>query len=383
MQMKQLKKDSFPLSSTQKIIWIFFILGMILALFILYFTLSKAEIIIYPKTEKKEVGLSVTIDIKAEASDLSANILPGRVIIKEKEGRKMVTKVSAKEIPQKARGKVIIYNRRSEDQPLLKNSHLKSDNNVYFLTDERVVVPAKGEIEVPVTAEKEGKEGNLPPTHFVIDRLWQGWWKDIYAESKEPMTGGVEVKKIVLEEDIKKAHDELTQELFREILEEIKTETDQIIKEEAVKKEFLDLTSSIEPGSEADRFEVFARVKVTALIFDDKNLFALLSLKLKENIPQELEFSYDDPETFRYQLKNFQPEQGRGEIKAALSGFLARKISSKALEKDPLIGRNMRELEEYFRQFPEIDRIETHFSPPWIKSVPPFKDKIEIKIGKT
>lgn len=93
--------------------------------------------------------------------------------------------------PAHATGTMTIINTTATPQPLAATTRLRSDSGIIVRTDQRVDVPAGGQVEVNVTADPVGETGNLPAGRFTIVALWPGLQSKIYGQLELAMTGGL------------------------------------------------------------------------------------------------------------------------------------------------------------------------------------------------
>lgn len=91
----------------------------------------------------------------------------------------------------KAKGRVEIINESGASQTLVATTRLLSSGGILFRLDERVVVPPRSRVAATVTAEQPGAQGDVPAGRFAIPGLSSALQRVIYAESSEPMKGGV------------------------------------------------------------------------------------------------------------------------------------------------------------------------------------------------
>lgn len=91
----------------------------------------------------------------------------------------------------KARGQVEIVNESGASQTLVATTRLLSSGGVLFRLDERVIVPPRSRVTAAVTADQPGPQGDVPAGRFTIPGLSSALQRVIYAESSEPMKGGV------------------------------------------------------------------------------------------------------------------------------------------------------------------------------------------------
>ena len=382
--------------SYKKIIILFIIISIGLITFVTYASFSRAKITLTSKEENFKVDFKTKIqkefdeEVVKEKEKENDSLLPqteiilGKILEEEKEINKKITNIPLKEIEEKAKGKVTIYNHRDKDQPLLPQTQLLSDNGILFRTDKRVVVPAHGAVEVGITADQPGKQGNIEPTHFTIVRIWKDWQKDIYAESKEPTTGGIRKAKVVTQETIDKARNQTAEELYNNILEEWKKklEKDEKILKDSLIKKIVSFKTSVKPDTETEEFEITVKVHLKALAFNEKSLYDQACTKLKTKVPQDKEFITEKKDSFSYKIENLDMDKGIAELSVHLEGTMISKISPEIFDKEKLIGKDEYEVKKYFEQFEDIENVEVEFTPFWTRSVPSLKDHIEIVITK-
>jgi len=378
--------------SYKKIVILFILISIGLIAFVTYASFSRAKITLTPKEETLGVDFKVrlTKEIKEEApkEGEEAEKLPeleiilGKILEEEKEETRKITDIPLKEIDEKAKGKVTIYNNKDKDQPLLPRTQLLSDSGILFRTDERVVIPAHGAVEVGITADQPGKQGNIEPTHFTIVRIWKDWQKDIYAESKESMTGGTRKAKVITQEVIDQTKDKVAQDLYDQVLtrwQEGLTEDEKIL-EDSVFKEIVSSSASVKPDIETEEFDMKVKVHLKALAFNEKALYDRAYTKLKAKVPQDKEFITVKENSFSYKVENLDLKAGTADIMIHLEGTMIAKISPEVFDKEKLIGKDTYEVKKYFEQFEDVALCEVEFTPFWTRSVPSLKDHIEIVI---
>lgn len=370
--------------SYKKIIFVFGLLTIFIIGFVIYASFSKATITLNPKKEKMSINFkaqiakNITLDIQGLES------IQGRIISTSLEENQKITEISEKEINEKAKGKVVIYNKRSESQPLLPNTQILSSEGVLFRTDQKVVVPAGGEIEVSVTADQEGPSGNIGPSHFTIVKIWKDWQSLIYAESKEAMTGGTKIVKFVTQEEIDKAKDKMAEELYAKAIDKLKLtlSSGEKFSEKTIQKEILEVKTSVKPETPAEEYNMNVKVSVTAVVFDEEKLLSLALAKLKDKISNDKEFINYDPESFKYNMDSLDLKNNTAILNVNLEGETVAKLSSQVFDKEKLIGRDEYEVKKYFEGFEDIAFVEVKFSPFWVRSVPSLKEHIEIMVNK-
>jgi hypothetical protein len=369
--------------SYKKIIVLFIVASLVLIAFVVYNSFSRAEITLIPKKTEEKVEFEVPIENQENIT--TASSIPGRILVETLEETQKITDIAKKMVDDKAQGKVIIYNKRSESQPLLPHTQLRSEKTgLIFRTDQRVVVPANGQVEVGVTSDETGEKVNIEPDRFTIVKIWKDWQSLIYAESKEKMTGGVREAKVATQEEIERAKEKVAQDLYQKALDSFrqKLSANEQILENATTKEIISFKPSCKPDSRVEEFDMSVKAKIVAAVFNEKSLFDLAQEKLKAKILESKEFVDIDQKSFRYSLQSYNEKEGTARIKVELSGTSIYKISSSAFDKEKLVGRNAEEVKDYFRKNPDIENVKISFSPFWVKTVPSLKDHIEIIVEK-
>ena len=380
-------------SPSRKIFWIFVILVIFSAFFIINFTLARVTIIIHPKIEKKESIVNLTIDTKNPTPNPNNGILPGNLLQTEGEITKNVSEVSLRKTEDFAKGKIKIKNIWKKDFFLQEGAPLvqgESPETVgtgpknIFLLDEAVNVPANGEIEASVTAKNKGPAGNIPPGRFYFLRMSQWNRERLWAENEENFTGGEKETKFVSADDISRAVQNVAQDLGKQEMEKMKSQIPAELKLSPLltQVEILESRASVAPETIADNFDIFVRGKVSSIAFNEKDLKELALQELKNQVGSGQEVFEIDENNIRYELSDIDKTDGKAEIKVLIPTTLAPKLPSKIFDKKAIIGYNEAALRERYEKFPEVESVEAKFFPFWVKSVPSFEGQIGFEILK-
>lgn len=365
-----------------KYIIIFAVISLILVGGVSYAVFSKAEIKLIPQREQIEVDFGVTV---SEGADLaSGDGVSGRIVSEELEATKLIADVPTKGVEQQAKGKVIIHNNRDEGQPLLPKTQLATKDGIIFRTDSRADVPAKGKAEVGVTADQPGKMGNIEPQRLEIVKIWDQWKDLIYAENKEPMSGGYREAKIVDAAELERGKNLLTADLKGEGIDKLKAKlkSGEAIFEDGVQVEVLKYEPKIQENAEASQYQADIKIKISAVILAEDILREVATLKLKERVAEGMEFGGIDEATFSYQLKSINEAEKSARVKVYLTGWMIPMIPDEAHDKKSLTGRNKEEVADFYERIPEIDSVEVTFSPFYVTSVPGNDEQVEIILEK-
>mgnify|MGYP005838033045 CR=1 FL=1 len=370
--------------SYKKIIIAFLLISVFLIAFVSYASFSRAEIKVKPKKEDISIDYEVKVESNQDIDLSKLQNINGRVIQVELEETHKITEVANKTVDDYAKGTATIVNNLGHSQPLLPRSQLLSDSGVLFRTDTRIVVPAHGRVEVGITADQPGESGNLEPTHFTIVKIWTDWQNSIYGETDTPTSGGTREGNIASQEELDLALEKVKNDLYAKGVENIKTQlnpSEEVINK-AVRLELIEYDFSVKPDTETTEYDVKAKVKLTAAIFNEKTLIDLGIAKLKKKISASKEFIEYNQEKTNYEVVEYNIEENWAKVKVHLEGFMIAKLGNEAFDKDKLSGRDESEILSYYDRMPEIESTLVKFSPFWVKSVPSLKDHIEIIVEK-
>jgi len=366
-------------TSYRKPILIMAALIIVVIIFIVFLSVGKVTISVNPKYETKSVDFNTEI---TRSDETGGNQISGRLLTTVVRGTEKIEKVDRTEAEKPATGKVTIHNELDHDQPLVSTTRLLSEGGILFRTKDRVNVPSQGKIEVEVYADEPGPDGEIGPSRFTLPGLWEQWQDKIYAESNEPMTGGFGETDYISEETIQKGKDQAIAALTEEGKAKISSQLDddETILDDAVKVDVLSEKASVEPKSFASEFSVTAEIRLTAVVFNEKDLYNLAENKLRESVPEDLEIRNLSPDRLSYSLEVYDLDKKTASIITHLEADTVSKVDAEVYDKQKLIGRTEEEIKDYLEREQNVGEIEVKFSPSWLKTVPSNENKIELEI---
>ncbi|MBI2483092.1 hypothetical protein HYV74_02840 [Candidatus Uhrbacteria bacterium] len=167
-------------------------LGMVLT------SLARVRVVLVVRPEPVRVDVEIPLVTASTAADAGAIV--GRVVRVDGTGSmELATELGgtpvpagAAKTPAHAQGVVTLINTQSTSQALVARTRLLAPDGALFRLTRSVVIPARGRVErVPVIADRVGTGGNVGPAKWTIPGLSPWLQERIWAESAEPMTGGV------------------------------------------------------------------------------------------------------------------------------------------------------------------------------------------------
>jgi hypothetical protein len=367
----------------KKIALTFIFLVLVLLGVVFYFSFVRIKVIIVPSQEK------IADNLVFKVTGLPANPGSGGAEINGLTDKfnvvseKTFDATGERVISEDVRGKITIYNKYIKNQPLVASTRILSADGKLFRTKETVNVPAGGEVQVEVYADKSDASMVIGPGKFTIPGLWAGLQDKIYGESTQAMSYQKEAKKFIKEEDIQKGMSEVKAELASLAQSQAKAKYPQYdtvvfkIDESQLKEEI-----SAKANEEKDNFTVKIEAPLIMAAFNSSDSIALIKDKFSLTIPEGKELINFDSNSIKYQLEETNLDTGQAEIKADFSGQAAVKAGSKILDPKDLAGLTRAQLEEYLKSKDEIADFEIKFYPSLVKRVPALLDRIEIEVLK-
>jgi len=378
------------------------------AFFILFyfflFILPKAEITLNSQQDKKEINVSATIDLEAKRVDLENNLLPGKLLVFQREVDKKFPASGSKQIEERAHGIIRIFNAYSSSPQVLighptdkkyQTRFLSSDGKIFRL-HKRIVIPGAkivggkivpSHIDVEVFADEPGEEYNIGPSKFVI-AAWceknSPKCKGFYAQSFQPMKGGAKKEvKVVSQEDIDKAKDLVRKNiefiLEREFKEKIPEDYFSLENGWQIEEEFLD--SEVKAGEIKNEFNLKGKFVLKGIVIpkDEFLNFAKGIFSQKEGSEK---WKVVEVEGKVNNLSFEKEKEGEKEIVKAdltIEISLKRKIDENEIEKE-ILGKSVAEAREIISKKEGINSAEISLRPFWLRKIPKKREKVEIII---
>ncbi len=390
------KKTSEPRQGFNKK-WLILGLSVLVLLGALaFFTLPKAVIEVWPKTEIQTFNTELKIDIGIEALDFEKGVIPGQ-IFREKRTVADVFPASAKVLKQgKAEGTIRVFNKHSfSPQSFIPRTRFISAEGKVFRTPTRITIPGKsrergkiipGHIDVRVVADVPGEGHNIGTSTFSIPGLvGTPLFVNFYAESFESMTGGFSREMIqVTEQDLEKAKNILSERAKKEsrafFENKIKTKEQMgfVFFDQAIQTEIIETFSLAKPGMEMENFNFQVKVESKTLIFKEQNLKDFAIEFIKTQIPETKQI-HQPSLRIDYSLTDFDLDQGKMSLALEAAAKIYPYINILILE-NTVKGKSLYETKDFLEAKPDIIRASPKFWPFWVDRAPEDLDKIEIKL---
>ncbi|MDA0207901.1 MAG: hypothetical protein O3B64_00635 [bacterium] len=381
MKKKKQQKSARPLSRSlrvyQKLSLLFFVFSVLLLLGVLYLSLSQAVIRIAPIP--RAISSSIAIDVHQNPGALQ---VAGEIAEVQLERTKTVTLQGNGTDPVKGRssGMVFVVNETSGQVDLVANTRVLSDSGILFRLQEAVSVPANDQVEVAVLADEEGEEGDIEPSRFTIPGLPENAQTVVYAISTKAMVGGLRFVRVISQDDLERAEVELTAELLKQGIDELKGTETRDFDDEIFDIEILTRITNAAIGEEASSFDIGLSARIFGVFFDASAFQTQVEngLRLSADDGFELVSIYDD--VYRRAIQFVDVQSGVARIAVTVDMLSIITNTNELLNLDQFLGKAPGEVEAILEASEAIESASISFTPFWLKRIPTLRDHIKVVI---
>ncbi len=397
------------------------VLSIFILFIIVYIALPGATIYLTPAASVLEKSVNITLaDYQNNKSELDTR--PTHMIASypiEMNSEKTITHFSTgKKISERganSSGKITIINTQPNIWPLIAETRFQTEDGLVYRIKGPVTVPAAnssgyGKLEAFVTADPTdsygalvGERGNIDPTKFFLPGLKEDSRSKIYAESSEPMTGGItDFVSFISPEDIEAARARINDELLKDAVEQLRIAVSDKTKlvegatvytllegEGAIKVG--DVTANVPTnlqGQELKEFSVSGSVFVTGVYYDHDQMLEIMKseLMLKKSPQKELLRINEDSTSYR--IFEWNEAQGKIKLTANIKGIEQYEIDpdkengERLLKKiqDHIAGKDIDTAKTFIQNLPEINKVEIDSWPAWAPTIPSITENIDFEV---
>lgn len=397
---KKTPLSTSPIKARRKIAAGLTVLVLLLVWVLSIFVLPEAKIQVIARSEPMTRDFEIRVDKNQTAPNTAELSIPGKFLEQEVSGSKNFTPTGRRNIGHAASGFVYIYN-FSKTTLILKaqTTVLRANNRQYFFTqdignirptallglEEQEVDSTSLIPPVPVVASAPGEEYNLAKgARLEIENEAFGLKpKLLYAAVAESISGGTTQEvKVVTQGDIVSAYDALTRELVegarRKLLQE---SSDLKLLDRAYEPMVLEQHSSAAVGAEAVEFEAGIKLKLRALVYNEREVRKIIRERIERVLPANKVLKNDRDGRLQSNFVSLNLDAGQATLYNHFEGEIAYKIDRQELL-ERVRGRSAEEIREILLSRPEIAGVEVRFYPFWVKKAPKFAKKIQLEISE-
>lgn len=367
------------------------LLGILLIFTLFSFFFSKVRMVLTPKQILLQQTSTITIDPNIASSDFSKGLLKASIETKEISGQDVTATTGIGLVGDKAKGKVVIYNKTLENVQL-KEGTVLSNNDIEFLLDQAVEIPAAeekdsgrsyGKAEVAVTANDIGSEANFnKDTKFRVDEYFDDKFS---ATALDNFSGGSSREvRVVAEADLNRLlgtlKDKLVQEAGKE-LEQASQDGAYLVptgKTKVLKSDF-----SAQLGGETESLSLDLTLEVEAVKYLTTDLKELAASILEKDLPQG--YLFKDQPSLMSDKAQTASDSSRIKLSAEISTKAVADLNLNELKKE-VLGQDWLTIEKTLEDRDEINQVDVIFSPPFLanilKKLPNDENRIIVEIGE-
>lgn len=344
---------------------------------------GSVRVMIAPKKD------SLKFDLNVSSADSS---LPSQVFQIIKEETKSFSASGQKELKTKAGGFINVYNGySSKEQILIKNTRFISKDGKIFHSIKTITVPGaaieEGKIipsliKIEIIADQIGPGYNISPTNFTIPGL-QGTAKyaAFYGKSEQALKGGANgTVSIVTKDDLKKAQDNLEQDLKSQLEKEIKGKipSNLLFLNNASAVKILESKFSENENAMANTFDLTLKASIKAIVFNEKTVQQLISVYLETKLSSNQLGQID---TRKINYDNIKIDWDKEILTFSVTGeeTIAAKLDINKIQAR-ILGQSDKEISNILSSWSGIDKSEVIFWPIWLRTAPANMDKIHLTV---
>lgn len=338
-----------------------------------YWSVVKAEVTLV--VEPREVAKSAEIIVSKQAPllDESKKIIPGKMVEVVKSGSKSTSTTGIKNVGERAKGQVTIYNKTSSSKLFTAGTVLTVDDLEFTLDSSASVSAQKveetsggasiayGKQTVDITAAAIGAKHNVAAgTKFQIDGFASSSYE---AKNDQALSGGSSREiAVVTKTDMDNLLASLSAELLEKGKQEFsqKEEVEQRLITEVSEKEIIKQDFDKEVGTEGEQLTLDLEEKFSVLSYNNQDVKSLMGKLIDPEVPQG--YTYSQPHTENQVVVKTVNEDETVTLSVSTKAKLLPKIIPEEIQK-ALSGKSYAAGQKYLSEIKNIKKYETKITP--------------------
>ncbi|MBI2644739.1 hypothetical protein HYW94_00995 [Candidatus Uhrbacteria bacterium] len=382
--MRHFKKNESRALLFKQIALTFFFITIGIVGVIFYISFSWATILLTPKqdffTQRFLIPVVENLD-----SSISQDAIRGAVVQKELEYTAWFSPQETTTSVQRTTGTLTIVNKNPQPQPLRATTRFLSSDGVLLRLKNFTTVPANGQIDAEVYADKEGDLGNFDTSRLTLPALWPAMQEKVYGRGFTPSQSGGSQIGIIRQEDIERAQQssiEALRDQFSELLSASQGDWKPQNPKNMIDFKVKDALVSGKAGDTVNRFQVTVRATYTGIIYDMQDMAKKVDEKLREQLSggQDLIPPAEGDTEYAIEDANESTKSALIRVTAKAGKILGE--DTEAFSKKNLVGLNKEQIAAYFMSYPDIIDVQVHFYPAWVTRAPFLTDHINVMLKR-
>ncbi|MDO8581884.1 MAG: hypothetical protein Q7S16_03340 [bacterium] len=387
--MARKKTPSLPLY--RNIAVSFSALTLLLIGLIVYFSITRATIVITPRIQTFPLTSALSVVREPTAGSTA---LPGKVFQREVTKKDTFTTSVLKEEDAKASGKVSIVNTTGSAQTLIATTRFLTPEKILFRLEKTVVAPARGKVEGTLVADSAGVSGDVAATKWIIPGLHTELQDKIYGVTEVTMTGGRRSVQRLTASDVDAARATLVKTIEDAIRSEESGEAgpgsagevsaSDVPVEPIVLLTVDPIASALDGklGSTAAQFSLSVTVRARGVVVSGKALHEWVTTQLKTTIPDDQRLLPIPLSDIITSVSAFDDVAGTARLLVKAEGKTLVRATSPAFEQSRFIGRTPEEVKTLLRSHGGVSDVRVQLTPFFVQRLPRLPDHIRVEINE-
>ena len=372
--------------------WWLWGIGAFVVVFIiiaLLFPHGTVELTVYAQETDIDIDFTVATGAK-KVQQNKAILLPGTWDYRDETETAEVSATGEKNVGEKAKGTIVIYNRSGRLYNLAQGSSFSSSGGMLFTTTGALTIPGAivsefgelipGKVSVSVEAKENGSDFNIQPTRFTIDAL-----DDIsgllYGMSEETFIEGTDrTATVVSKEDIEQGKKKATEQLKEKLKEEFGLKGEQVFVDGLSTEEITKEETDAKEGEERDTFKVSVTARVSFLTFDQGDFDTIFKDIAAEHVEDNERMIGDGYRTVTWEVDTFDAKKQEATLTGTATVLIAPALDEEKLREE-VMGLSIQELRKVISSYKNVDLSRVRLFPPiFMRSLPNKGSNITIRI---
>jgi len=387
------RKKLHPLISNPKA-WIFGTMGFILILFLLVFVFPKATV--YLNVAAAEENLDIDFKLATDVTTVSKSdnkvVLPANWESKDEEVVVSVPTTGAKNVGDKAKGIVVIYNRSGKTVNISAGTQFLTSDNKVFVIPQAASVPGAvvseygemiaGKSSTNLEAGEGGTAYNINPSRFYIPSLADITGNLVYGQTEDALVGGTDKNaQVVSKDDIDKAKQMAKDQMDKKQSDEFGMQGEKLFVQGLGVVANNNETMDKKEGDEADKLTLDVKTTFSFLTFSKIDFDKMFADSLKLNIGSQKELVGTGYRSVSWDVINFDNKKKQAELVAHVKILTAATINQDFL-KSKIVTLSIPELRTVLSQYTDVELDHVSFFPPLlIQSIPSNERNVNIVVN--
>ena len=321
-----------------------------------YYLLPKAEIKILVDPKILEEEEKIYINQKISSADIKNKEIPGRTIETQITQSLKGQTTGKKNIGEKARGEVAIYNKTASLKIFKEGTIIVGSNNLKFSLDDEAKVSSAsenvdhltfGKNNVKVSALSIGPEGNLKEgTEFIFESLPSSSYS---VRNDSPFSGGTSREvKVFSEADASRLAASLSAQITQKAKEELrqKLSPGESLLEKGIVSSVNKKTFSSKINEETTEVTAELTMNISGIAYKEEDLNNLLEEEIASLVPPGFEFNKEASKIDIEEAVSY--EEGKTVFMAKIKAFLLPKIPVEEIKRN-LVGKDLSAAKIYLK----------------------------------